>query len=530
MDLIPLAGYAGPPVIGAFIGYLTNKVAIKMLFRPLKPWKVFGVRVPMTPGVIPSKRHELADNIGEMVGEHLLTSKEIGQALSREPFQEHLNELIQKRAQDLLGKELGPISSFIPEAFGAHYKVAVQILKKQIGIGLDRFLTSDEWEKRFHKYLTYYFQQIGDHDLSLLISHDSRVSFYDFVGSLSLELLAAPETKKYLGKFIYQQISLLEKEEATLKQLFPGQFEDLLQEVIKKQTPILLDSLGKKISEPVIRKELLEGIGKGVDHFIDSLGSVGAMARGFIDMDNLQTIVDSYLDEKENEICQWLQKRTVCEQVEDVFINRINEFIDQPLSNLLENVDEQSRQQFCDIMAEKILFVAMNNDREQMASFVEGIGEAWLATGQATLNNITEQICIDSERDLQRTITDKIIAFIKSKSVVNAIPVFTENAVDMLLQQPVGRLGRIIPVSVNKGIADYAALTTNRVLLKEVPGLVKSLRINKLVTEKVNSLDLLRLERLLLSIMEEQFKYINLFGALLGFIIGCLNLILLKFI
>jgi uncharacterized membrane protein YheB (UPF0754 family) len=47
------------------------------------------------------------------------------------------------------------------------------------------------------------------------------------------------------------------------------------------------------------------------------------------------------------------------------------------------------------------------------------------------------------------------------------------------------------------------------------------------VAEKVDSLDLLKLERLLLSIMEEQFKYINLFGALLGFLIGCANLVLL---
>ena len=64
-------------------------------------------------------------------------------------------------------------------------------------------------------------------------------------------------------------------------------------------------------------------------------------------------------------------------------------------------------------------------------------------------------------------------------------------------------------------------------LATEVPGLVQSLNIKKIVTEKVNSLNLLRLEGLLLSIMQEQFKYINLFGWLLGFIIGCGNLFFL---
>jgi uncharacterized membrane protein YheB (UPF0754 family) len=49
-----------------------------------------------------------------------------------------------------------------------------------------------------------------------------------------------------------------------------------------------------------------------------------------------------------------------------------------------------------------------------------------------------------------------------------------------------------------------------------------------MVEEKVNSLDILKVEGLLLSIMQEQFKYINLFGGLLGFLIGLANLIFLS--
>jgi uncharacterized membrane protein YheB (UPF0754 family) len=64
-------------------------------------------------------------------------------------------------------------------------------------------------------------------------------------------------------------------------------------------------------------------------------------------------------------------------------------------------------------------------------------------------------------------------------------------------------------------------------LAAEVPGLVESLNLKQIVREKVDSLDLMRLERLLLSIMEEQFKYINIFGAILGFLIGGLNVLLL---
>ncbi len=38
------------PLVGAFIGYATNHVAIRMLFRPLKPCRLFGLRLPLTRG------------------------------------------------------------------------------------------------------------------------------------------------------------------------------------------------------------------------------------------------------------------------------------------------------------------------------------------------------------------------------------------------------------------------------------------------------------------------------------------------
>ena len=43
-------------VIGAVIGAATNHLAIKMLFRPYKPYYLFGKQLPFTPGLIPKKK------------------------------------------------------------------------------------------------------------------------------------------------------------------------------------------------------------------------------------------------------------------------------------------------------------------------------------------------------------------------------------------------------------------------------------------------------------------------------------------
>ncbi|MCK5339812.1 MAG: DUF445 family protein, partial [Desulfobulbaceae bacterium] len=96
-----------------------------------------------------------------------------------------------------------------------------------------------------------------------------------------------------------------------------------------------------------------------------------------------------------------------------------------------------------------------------------------------------------------------------------------------LLAQPVGTLAALLPKDVRNSIGDYLLQQISDILVREVPGLVDSLNIKQVVAKKVDSLDLIKLEELLMGIMQEQFKYINLFGALLGFIIGLLNLLFL---
>ena len=91
----------------------------------------------------------------------------------------------------------------------------------------------------------------------------------------------------------------------------------------------------------------------------------------------------------------------------------------------------------------------------------------------------------------------------------------------------IGKLNRFINPNMREDIYLRLQNSIGSALIKEVPSMVKAFSLKEIISEKINSLDLLKLEGLLLSIMEEQFKYINLFGALLGFILGCVNLIFL---
>jgi uncharacterized membrane protein YheB (UPF0754 family) len=85
-----------PPFIGAVIGFLTNVLAIKMLFRPLRAYHVGPFRLPFTPGILPRERTMLAKSIGEMVARELLTPEIVRERLERDDVKQLLKEGIAK--------------------------------------------------------------------------------------------------------------------------------------------------------------------------------------------------------------------------------------------------------------------------------------------------------------------------------------------------------------------------------------------------------------------------------------------------
>lgn len=66
------------PVIGALIGWLTNLIAVKMLFHPRKEIRFFGISIH---GVFPKRQKALAHKVGELVSTELFSGDDITGAM-----------------------------------------------------------------------------------------------------------------------------------------------------------------------------------------------------------------------------------------------------------------------------------------------------------------------------------------------------------------------------------------------------------------------------------------------------------------
>lgn len=90
--------YIMAPLLGGVIGYITNDIAIRMLFRPHKAKYIMGIHIPFTPGIIPKEKGRIADAIGGVISENLM---------NKEVLERYL------LSDDMVGKVRSAVGKFI---------------------------------------------------------------------------------------------------------------------------------------------------------------------------------------------------------------------------------------------------------------------------------------------------------------------------------------------------------------------------------------------------------------------------------
>lgn len=93
--------YILPVLVGGFIGWFTNYLAIKMLFRPYKKIRVFGVGMPFTPGLIPKEKNRIAESLSNTISKEFLNKEVLTKYLTSIEMEQKINVLIENVYQDL---------------------------------------------------------------------------------------------------------------------------------------------------------------------------------------------------------------------------------------------------------------------------------------------------------------------------------------------------------------------------------------------------------------------------------------------
>lgn len=120
-------------IVGALIGWITNILAIKLLFRPLKP-----IKIPFTPfvilGLIPKRRAELAKVIGEIVAHELISVDEMLEEAIKDEDLQGIKGYVKRKIKVVISEKI----SIIPFPFKSMIQAPIdQMIELEVDQGLD---------------------------------------------------------------------------------------------------------------------------------------------------------------------------------------------------------------------------------------------------------------------------------------------------------------------------------------------------------------------------------------------------------
>lgn len=95
-------------IVGGLIGWITNILAIKLLFRPIKPVKIPILNIEIL-GLIPKRKNEIAANIGEVISNELLSMDDILDQALNNSNGENFNSYITDKIKNIINEKLNII-------------------------------------------------------------------------------------------------------------------------------------------------------------------------------------------------------------------------------------------------------------------------------------------------------------------------------------------------------------------------------------------------------------------------------------
>lgn len=132
--------------IGALIGGITNFIAIKMLFRPHQAKYIGRFKLPFTPGLIPRRQKEIAEQLGKTVVQHLLTPEGISKKLLHDQFVHRVSEWLVQEIKGYVEKNHSIGDTLQQLQIPVHKEKLEHFTSEQMKKKIDLFIMKNENE------------------------------------------------------------------------------------------------------------------------------------------------------------------------------------------------------------------------------------------------------------------------------------------------------------------------------------------------------------------------------------------------
>ena len=510
---VPFVSYLIFPTVGALIGYMTNVLAIWMIFNPKKPVNFILFKWQ---GLVPKSKDRIADNLATTVEQELVNAQLIKEYLTEEKRKREIKEsLVQfvlkeldrdyPSLKELLGSNYPRLRQFILDYYMNNYSAVLQFLDRVMKSIAEKPLGEFLDENRYNRIRRWLEEYSRD-----MISRFSSKTVGEVFGNRDIEDLVA---------------RLLDRiDDRALSSLYNAFKDKSIYDIYPRSVEIsdkLIEAFANKLRDPVFRGRLSRLIIDAVKERANWLVKLGIEAANLF-MD-LESKVSEYLENLANRL------ETDPTIVEDVK-KEVEKFLRNPISRYIDEKQfVEALYKMVQFVRQDIVSLAGSLSRMRISEIVspefmdrlKERGLEWI--DELYASNRDKPILMSLYEKYGDEVKEVLTRILTSPQVEKVIG----ETLDRLSEKPIGNPRRRLEeyINVQKFVEDFMDAIFDRIV-DVIEGLVEKIDVRSIVLDRIMGYSVDEMEELVFGMMRREFRTIELLGIPIGFTVGLVQVIL----
>ncbi|MGU8378003.1 DUF445 family protein [Clostridium perfringens] len=483
-------------LIGAVIGYITNWLAIKMLFRPREAKYIFGMKLPFTPGLIPKEKSRIANKVGETVGTHLLNSDSLSKALKDDKIKSKFNEVAKEKINQVINSN-STLEESLKNTLGENYYALKENMINNIAKTILESIQEEEFKNKVKFYIVDSIKERLNKEPEKIIDFINSNKFREVI----INTLEEEKTSEIIGKALLKEVKSLEKEDLTIEEVIPENIKPYIEEYVKSQKDTLVDIIKNLLRDEEVSHKIKGAINDNIPSIVSMFLSGDVIYGKFV------SLVDKSLNEEEN-------KEYIC----DAALAFVHESMKKKVSDVINTVGEEKLEVISYALGDKIS--KKLNTEENIDSIVSKLN-----CKISYFNSYEEIIKVlfnDYENILIDNIDSMISQIVNNNQLCGEISKIIEKVFDKFLQNSLN------DICYNKQNLENSIMSIldnlyNDFVENKSAKVLEIVDISSIVEEQINAFEVDYAEEIIIGIANKELKAITWLGALLGGILGILS-------
>jgi uncharacterized membrane protein YheB (UPF0754 family) len=503
-------------LFATFHGYAGAWLAVRMLFRPRKPFKIIGVTF-FPQGMIPRHRDRLANAIGKAVGDELVSQETIIEQLTGKDFlRNKIQAVIDSYTEELLSQEHPSLIEALPKNVREPVLDAIAGLQIRIADHIRDVLRNETSQASVRDFVTRRLDDVFRARISETVDEEMFLKITTFLEDRARLVLRSRAFEDNVRDFVGRRLEDLMHVETPFGQMFTDDAIGLLKEKAVDQ----IDPIAHHLTEIAAAERTREKIGSLIKHEVhDYYENLPFFKKIFVSRDNLLREVDDLVNESLPRRIEETLKGEFFTQEARAFINNgIDKALARPLPAMIGAVDPEKLDKLKEQVSRSVLSLIQGD--EMMRGISAYLTDTLTRLRRHSIDAVLRSIHPDSELRLKNMLASGLIQILSREETSRIINEMVAAQVDRLLSTPIGRLSEQIPEDKLREVSHALTDAVISAVHAKLPDAIAEFDVAGVVREKIKNYPVEKLEALVLSVAKEHLRTIELFGALFGFFIG----------